>query len=389
MSARSVPHQLPEEASRPRPDRHEPGAIRRAIALTVLYADLFDYPLTVEETYRRLVEIAPRRGRFERALESMVGDRISRRDGYLTWKGREHLVEVRRRRETVSRDQRRVAERYAGWLRWIPFVRMVALSGALAQNNAQAHGDVDVFCVTDPDRLWLTRLWLVPLARFTRAVDRWCPLDLCPNYLLTTATLEVDSKNLFTAYESVQADPLWGGAVYRAFRRSNDWITAYLPQTRGVSEPADEAHKPELTRAIEWVLGGRLGDLLDRGLHRLSLALFRRRAVRNGWDWSRIRPAYRRNRYTVPMGGYADVIRDLLERAAGEEIPDEVSEALLERLFPEQTQKHRRDGSAEEHDRTTGRDESSRYAWRAIFERDYPAHVESANDSSEPHASAP
>lgn len=382
--------------------------LRRAIAVTVLYADLFDYALTEEELFRRLIDASPARSRYRRTLDAMVGEHLRRRGGFITWKDRTHLERIRKRRGAISARHWNVAERYGRWLRWIPFIRMVAVSGALAQENAQEQGDVDLFCITDPDRLWLARLWLVPLARWTRAFERACPLDLCPNYILTTETLEVDAKNLFTAYETVQAVPLWGEGVYRAFRAANPWTARFLPQTGRVKRSTEPAgpdasrrtsgerpgeseerptgsgaspgpEKPWPTRAVEWLLGGRLGDHLDRALHRLSLHFFRRRAVRSGWDWSKIRAAYRRNRYTVPMGGYARVVERLLGRAASKAFPDEIVAALLDRLFPD-----RADGTGSRTRSTAERPleatpERERYAWERIFARDY-----STNAPTEP-----
>lgn len=378
--------------------------LERAIAVTVLYADLFDYPLTEDELFRRLIEVVPKRAAFEHAVERMVGTQLRRRGAYLTWRNRGHLEQIRERRAAVSARHWTVAERYGRWLRWVPFIRMVAVSGALAQGNAQESGDVDLFCVTDPSRLWLARLWLVPLARWTRAFGGTALLDLCPNYLLTTETLEVDTKNLFTAYETVQAVPLWGEDVYRAFRDANPWTDQFLPRAgrarragptddpnAGSNEDPTEATypaKPWPTRTVERLLGGRLGDLLDRGLHRLSLYFFRCRAERSGWDWAQIRTAYRRNRYTVPMGGYTQVVERLLGRAASETFPTEVVDALLDRLFPERAGRKSPGDEPAGADPAEDRFDRERYAWEKIFTRDYTRDLTS-NAHSEPAEPTP
>lgn len=407
----------PTDADGP-PGRSSP-TLERAIAVTVLYADLFDYPLTEDELFRRLIEVKPERSAFERAVERMVGAQLRRRGPYLTWRDREHLAQIRERRAAVSSRHWTVAQRYGHWLRWIPFVRMVAVSGALARGNAQENGDVDLFCVTDPNRLWLARLWLVPLARCTRAFGGTTLPDLCPNYLLTTETLEVDARNLFTAYETVQTVPLWGEAVFRAFRSANPWTERFLPRagratraapteetSKGPTEalggpdedptgppgedPTGETYpaKPWPTRMVERLLGGRLGDFFDRGLHRLSLHFFRRRAERAGWDWTQIRKAYRRNRYTVPMGGYADVVERLLARAVSETFPAEVVETLLDRLFPKRAGGEAPGDGPKGEDVGEDRPDRERYAWEKIFARDY-SRAPTPNVDSEPAEPTP
>ena len=309
--------------------------LEQAILLTVLYADLFDYPLTRDELYRRLVHPARDRAAFSRAVSRLTGPYLAATQGYLTWTGREALVALREHRRVVAQELWATAYRYAGWLRRVPFVRMVAVSGSLALCNAEPESDIDLFCITAPNRLWLARAWIVPLSKLTHALPRRFPRYLCPNYILTLSALDVEDRNLFTAHEVTQAVPLWGFDTHRRFRLANPWIHDFLPQTptEAHADSILPPHRPWYTRGLERLLRGRLGDTLDRLVHRLFVTFYRNRARRSGWPWLRLAPAYQRDRYTVPEGGYARVIHRLFAERARHRLGTRIPDATLDRLF--------------------------------------------------------
>lgn len=346
--------------------RENQREVQESVLLTVLYADLFDYPLTRDELYRRLVDCEVSRDQFRRAVDSLTGRYLHRSGDFIAWRGRAYLVEQRLRREHLARDVWPIAERYGRWLRWIPFVRMVAVSGSLALDNNASDSDIDLFCVTDSRRLWIARLWLVFLSRLTRLFSNVFPRYLCPNYLLTSGALRLEDRNLFTAYEAVQAVPLWGKDVYHRFIQANPWMERYLPHScQEIRETAeDEPRKPRLVRGCERLLGGRFGDIVDRGIFRIFLFGYRKRAERRGWTWSQLEDAYRRDRYTVPEGGYIRVVRRHFSERVRERLGERVTAGRLSKLFPG-------DGDQEE---------SSNYDWTELFEREY-GRVDTSDES--------
>lgn len=283
----------------------------QAVLLTVLYADLFDYPLTADDLYQRLIHVAADRSSFAQALAALTGPYLTATGDYFTWVGREHLVAVRQRRQRIARRLWVLARRYARWLARVPFVRMVAVSGSLAVYNAEEKSDIDLFCITAPNRLWLTRACIVPLSKLTRLLPGRFPFYLCPNYLLAQNNLDVEGHNLFTAHEVTQAVPLWGETVYRHFVHDNTWVHTFLPHACFEAQEYElrAPRHPWYTRCAERLLRGRLGDTLDRLVYRGFTTFYRKRAERAGWSWPRLATAYQRTRYTVPEGGYARVVQ--------------------------------------------------------------------------------
>jgi hypothetical protein len=239
--------------------------IAAAILRTLTYADLFDYAMTPDEVFRYLIGVHASRAEVEAALDdhSRLDGHIARVDGLLTLPQRHALVAARARLQAAARRQFPRARFYARVLAYVPFVRMVAITGGLAMENAR-DGDSDYFIVTEPGRLWLVRGLAVALVRMARLFgDR-----LCPNMLLSANALALSDQNLYTAHEVVQMIPLYGLGLYRRMRALNEWTHAFLPNAHNL-DVANVEHPLNrvgswLKRVVERVLDSRIGDRIER-----------------------------------------------------------------------------------------------------------------------------
>src|SRR5205085_8843103 len=116
-------------------------------------------------------------------------------------------------RASVATDYWHRAIHYGHIMGGLPFVRMVAVTGALAMDNI-ADGDVDYLVVTEPGRLWLCRALIVGLVR----VAALRGTELCPNYFLSERALVLHERNLFIAHEVAQMVPVAGLETYQRMR---------------------------------------------------------------------------------------------------------------------------------------------------------------------------
>ena len=121
------------------------------------------------------------------------------------------------------------AVRYGRAIARLPFVRMVAISGALAMDNAADQTDIDYFIVTETGRLWSARAQTIALVRLVAVTGD----VLCPNYFVADNMLSFSERNLFTAHEIVQMVPVSGRDVYRRLRELNPWTASFLPNAAG------------------------------------------------------------------------------------------------------------------------------------------------------------
>ena len=197
---------------------------------TLAYADVFDYPLTASEVYRYLTS---NKATFEAVTRALADDTLFSQTGdFFTLRGREEIVETRKRRAQIAAHLWEKAARYGRIIAHFPFVRMVAITGSLAMNNTDAGKDVDFMIVTAPDHLWTCRALSLLIARVAKREG----INLCPNYLVTTNALGLKEQSLYVAHELAQMIPLSGMEIYDQIRRSNLWIYDYLPNAAGAPE---------------------------------------------------------------------------------------------------------------------------------------------------------
>jgi len=168
-----------------------------------------------------------------------------------------------------------LAMRYGTWLGRLPFVRMVALTGALAMRNvAESDDDLDYLLVTAPDRVWLARAFAIIVVRLVK----WRGVTICPNYVLADDALLQDQKDLFVAHEVAQMIPICGYPLYWRFRETNRWVGAYLPNAKFPFYAGPDGETGGmgmmLKRLIEILLGGRPGDWLEQWEYRRKAARF-------------------------------------------------------------------------------------------------------------------
>ena len=225
-----------------------------AIARTVIYASLFDYPLTLEQLHHSLIESDQTRPEILAVYEGseLLRDIIEYRDGLFFPMGRGDLVAERRRREARS-DVFLARHRFA--LRLVcalPFTRLVALSGSVAHRNLEPNGDLDLFIVTRGPRVWTVTVMLLVLTKLLRRRR-----TICANFILADSHLAVDQQDLFTANQVIHLRPVTGGEWLERFRAANPFVARCYPNSGSARAPLVDGRSPLLSvirRMLEAVL---------------------------------------------------------------------------------------------------------------------------------------
>jgi hypothetical protein len=197
-----------------------------AIAKSVIYASLFDYPLTLPQLHESLMSVPLSEDEILAAFHGSAALRsiVDYRDGFFFPAGSFSFVAERRRREARSRE---FLARHARTLRWIcavPFTRMVALSGSIAHHNLEDGGDLDLFIVARGRHVWTVTVATIVLARVlgSRRV-------VCANFVMSDERLTIDQQDLFTANQAIHLKPLIGREVMEGFIAANPFIRRIYP----------------------------------------------------------------------------------------------------------------------------------------------------------------
>jgi hypothetical protein len=112
---------------------------------TLAYSDVFSFPLSAAEIHYYLIGLSAGLEQVERALlEDLVPSRrVFAEDGNFCLPWRQDSIERRRRREQAAAMQWPAAQRFGKLIGCLPYVRMVAVAGALAVNNVGPDDDID------------------------------------------------------------------------------------------------------------------------------------------------------------------------------------------------------------------------------------------------------
>ncbi|GAB5492026.1 MAG: hypothetical protein Phog2KO_22410 [Phototrophicaceae bacterium] len=243
-----------------------------AILRTILYADVFSFPLTLDDLHRYLIHDIPlSKNKIDETLQksTQLKQYLHKQDDYICLKTRQAIIDIRKEREKISQELWASANKYGIWLSHIPFVRMVALTGALAVRNPSGiDDDFDYLLVTSSGRVWLARAFAVLVVRIVQLFGR----ELCPNYVLADNQLVQSRQDLYTAHEVAQMIPIYGHETYHAIIEQNPWVQEYLPNVNTYTIQENQSYK--LRKIAEWMLGGWLGDKIEAWEYKRKLSKF-------------------------------------------------------------------------------------------------------------------
>ena len=200
-----------------------------AIAGSVIYASLFDYPLTLDQLHESLIESDQTPSEILATFQASdrLQEIIEFRDGFFFPAGRHDLIAERRHREARSRA---FLDHYRPVLRLItalPFARMVALSGSVAHLNLERGGDLDLFVITRDRRVWTVTVAVLLITKLLRRRR-----IVCVNFVVADTHLTLDQQDLFTANQVIHLKPLVGAELIDDFVAANPFVRKFYPNAR-------------------------------------------------------------------------------------------------------------------------------------------------------------
>lgn len=209
---------------------------RASIFKTLIYSDIFDYPLRKEEVWRFLISgKSVQRKEFEEELNRVSGAKLVHLEGgdFYCLLGRGEIVKTRIKRLKESNKKIISAKKIVKILSLVPTVSFIGISGALARKNSDAKDDIDIFVIARNKSLWITRLMLV-LLLILMGQYRWRGKKeshkVCLNMLIDEKVLEFENQDLYTAHEIIQLRPVFDRKnTYNKFLSANRWINKFLP----------------------------------------------------------------------------------------------------------------------------------------------------------------
>lgn len=137
-------------------------------------------------------------------------------------------------REQVSAAKLESAASFAKLLtRLVPFIRTIAVTGSVAYGSADKWDDVDLFVITERNRLWLSTFLMLLQIRLYKLLELRAAhlLPFCLSYLHDEEGFSNESQrsrtNPLFARELLKAKPVAGTEEYRRILEENRWVADY------------------------------------------------------------------------------------------------------------------------------------------------------------------
>jgi len=266
--------------------------IKNSILATLVYYDILDFPLTLLEVNKYLIN--PKRfrpprsdlkevprsdleiilGQIAQTLDNLVNSgNIGSKNGFYFLPGRDGLYELRIEREKIAAQKWKKFLRIAKWFQAVPYLRAILASGSLAINNTDKNSDFDVLVMAKSGRLYTCRIFLCLVAslfgaRRTR-YEKSAPDKFCFNHYITDGNMNIKYESLYNAQTYANLKPvLERNGVFGRFYNENIWLNKYVYNFKPAEEfvlrkVSQNFFLSGICKAGEFVLNSALGDKIE------------------------------------------------------------------------------------------------------------------------------
>lgn len=253
--------------------------LRKNILSTLVYFDIFHYPLTNDEIRSFLTYEYPQ-SIIDETLESMTQNGIIfKLAEFYSLENDVSLIERRREGNRRATKQMKIAERAARILSRFPYVQGLAISGSLSKNFADKKTDIDFFVITTANRLWIARTFMHLFKKITFLAGRqhW----FCMNYYVDENGLEIAEKNIFTAMEIVTLIPMQGVYSLQNFIDANRWTNYYFPSRNSPYYNTPKIKNGFFRKLVEIIFNTKMGDVMDTWLMNITDKRWQKKTQQN------------------------------------------------------------------------------------------------------------
>jgi hypothetical protein len=220
------------------------NSLEKAILETIIYFDIFDYPLRANEIYRWLWRNGADFEEVISTLESsdFLREKLSSWDGFFFLKNRDDVADRRLRRYRFAEKKFRKATKVAWFLSRLPNILGIAVCNDLGYSNSPKDGDIDFFIVTRKNRVWTTRFLVTLFLKIFRLRPGEEKEDaICPSFFVGEDHLNLKEfsainpaeDDIHFVYWINQVTPVFGAdSLWRKVYEENDWTEKSLPNRK-------------------------------------------------------------------------------------------------------------------------------------------------------------
>jgi len=212
--------------------------LEKSILKTVVWFDMFNFPLTLDEIYDLRFKIYElKTDDLDKILANLVNKNIlQQKQGFYFLSGRDELVEVRHERHEESLRKVKRAKKAVKFLSLLPHVKAVIVCNVLGYLNAKSEDDIDFLIITSAKRIWLARFFATGFFKLLNLRPRPGKIadQFCFSFYVTEDALNLEKIKLeddpYFIWWFMGLLPIFDDDNYfERFLRANAWVNKFLP----------------------------------------------------------------------------------------------------------------------------------------------------------------
>lgn len=221
----------------------------------LVFHDIFSYPLTERELKKFAWQ--------DESEDNKNKTNYQIQTGFYFLPKKVNNIKIRNDNFVFSINKLRKTRRLIKWLRLLPSVKMIAVCNSLGYFNATQTSDIDLFIITDQNKIWLTRFWLQSFLKILRLrpFDRGYKQDsFCLTFFLSQDNLDISSiqinkPDVYLVYWTTKLLPIYDPEkIYLKFFTTNHWLKKYLPHVEPIELDSNwTVKKTFFTKLFFWL----------------------------------------------------------------------------------------------------------------------------------------
>lgn len=223
---------MPSSTTKKPRQRSKENACDKAILETLAYKAIFKYPVSQYQLATYLIS----NKNFSYKIFNSSLNRLKKSKKIRISKNRYYLPGTKclswDKRFKDSKQNLENSEIYIKILEFIPWIKMLGVTGSVAAYNSTPIDDLDIFIVTQKKRLWLTRFFVYAFLNVVGKYPKGIKYagKICPNIYITEDNMvwDKEKRNIYIATDILLMQPLINrDNTYFKFIKANSWIFDY------------------------------------------------------------------------------------------------------------------------------------------------------------------
>ncbi len=253
--------------------------LKKAVLSPVVFFDIFNHALSPAEIHKfSFGKTIP-----YPTLDSILNKYVYKRYGLCFIKGKQSNSDISNAQSDVSKRLLGKAFKYAFLFRYLPYVKMVAVCNNVAFNCADSDSDIDLFIITERNRIFITRSVITILFHLLmiRRHGRLVKGRFCLSFFISESNMNLQKialkNDIYLHYWFRTLIPLYGFDQFNLFREKNYWANKMFPNSPSLTNDACLEGKSVLRKTFEYLLRGNIGSRIESLLSKSHQRRFKNR----------------------------------------------------------------------------------------------------------------